>query len=152
MDIIDEIIKDAMQNGRFANLSGEGKPLKLDDDAHTPSHLRMAHKLLKENELAPEWILLGKEVDALREALEANIRAAVSAYRGALAAASRSEAPMQAFERADAAWQRAQHDLREQAARYNRQALTYNLKVPQGVTHKPIVRIEDHIRRILGKY
>ena len=58
--VIDEQIKDAMRKGQFANLPGQGKPLKLDDDSNVPSHMRMANKVLRDNDLVPDWMSEGR--------------------------------------------------------------------------------------------
>jgi hypothetical protein len=108
MSEIDEQINDAMRKGQFENLPGAGKPLKLDDDAHTPEHLRMAHKMMRDNEIVPEWITEGKELDAARDKLRDDMRKA-----------GRSNAA-----------------LLERAKKLNSRILSYNLKVPRGVVHK----------------
>jgi hypothetical protein len=120
MSVIDEQIKDAMRKGQFANLPGTGKPLKLDDDAHTPENMRMAHKLMRDNEITPEWMTVGKEIDAAREKLVADIK---QAHRHGVAT------------------------LRERAKKLNSQILSYNLKVPQGVVHKRHVDFDAELKK-----
>jgi hypothetical protein len=124
MSLIDEQIEDARRKGHFDDLPGAGKPLKLDDDSHTPEHLRMAHKLMRDNNIPPEWVTQGKELDAAREQLAADVRRALRLNQPAALAA-----------------------VREAAAKYNRQVLSYNLKVPQGITHKPNFDIERELRK-----
>ena len=81
--MIDEQIQDAMRKGQFADLPGAGKPLKLDDESHMPEHLRMAHKMLRDNDLVPDWMAQGQELDAARDKLIADIqRAAKTAASG----------------------------------------------------------------------
>ncbi|MBI1256585.1 MAG: DUF1992 domain-containing protein [Chloroflexi bacterium] len=109
---IDEQIKDAMRKGHFADLPGQGKPLKLEDDSHVPSHLRMAHKVLRDNDLVPDWMADGQEIDAARVKLMAAIQRVARADLAAVDA------------------------LRASAKKYNSRVLSYNLKVPQGVAHK----------------
>ncbi len=130
---IDEQIRDAMRKGQFDNLPGAGKPLKLEDDAHTPEHLRMAHKLLKDNDLVPDWMAQGKEIDTAREHLIVEIRRAAREYQAALNDADRTGGDRAAVEQR---WMAAVESLREAVKKHNRQVLSYNLKVPQGVTHK----------------
>src|SRR3954464_1549956 len=122
--IIDEQIKDAMRKGQFADLPGQGKPLKLDDDSNVPSHLRMAHKILRDNDLVPGWMAEGQEIDAAREKLIADIRRAAQANQAT-----------------------ALQGLREAARKYNSKVLTYNLKVPQGVTHKRHLNFEQELSK-----
>lgn len=124
MSLIDEQIQDAMRKGHFDDLPGAGKPLKLDDDPHTPEHLRMAHKLMRDNNIVPDWMNQGKELDAARERLDADLKRALRLNQPAALVA-----------------------LREAAAKFNRQVLSYNLKVPKGITHKPSFDIERELRK-----
>ncbi len=120
MSLIDEQIKDAMQKGQFADLPGTGKPLKLDNDAHTPENMRMAHKLMRDNAITPEWMTHGKELDETRDKLLADMRKAHG---------------------------RASDPLRERAKKLNSQILSYNLKVPRGVVHKPHFVFEAELKK-----
>ena len=119
MALIDEQIQEAMRRGEFADLPGAGKPLKLDDDPNTPEHLRMAFKLLRDNDLVPDWMAQGQELDAAREKLLAE---------------ARRPAPDLAA-------------LREAVKKHNAQVISYNLKVPQGVTHKRYFDLERELSR-----
>jgi hypothetical protein len=123
MSIIDEQIKDAMRKGHFADLPGQGKPLRLEDDSNVPSHLRMAHKVLRDNDLAPDWMAEGQELDAAREKLLADIQRVGRAHQAAI------------------------ETLRASAKKYNSKVLSYNLKVPQGVTHKRHVNFEQELSK-----
>lgn len=136
-ELADEIIRDAMAKGDFANLPGAGRPLQLPDDSNVPEELRVAHKLLRDNDLAPEWIMDSKALDAALAHMRDVLRRGARAYRMRYDA----NAPVQ--------WARAQQVFRELAARYNRQALSFNLRVPPGVTHKAQVDVEAEILRAL---
>ncbi len=122
MSLIDEQIKDAMRKGQFENLPGAGKPLKLEDDTNTPEHLRMAHKLLRDNGYVPDWMAQGQELDAGRVKLIADIQRA-----------ARQDVAIPA--------------LREAAAKYNAQVLSYNLKVPKGIAHKRHFDFEVELKK-----
>jgi hypothetical protein len=114
MALIDEQIQDAIRKGQFNNLPGSGKPLKLEDESHVPESLRMAHKILRDNNYVPDWIAQGKELDTARETLIADIQRAARENRRA-----------------------ALESLREKVKKHNSTVLSYNLKVPSGVAHKP---------------
>ena len=124
MALIDEQINDAMRKGHFADLPGQGKPLRLEDDSHVPSHLRMAHKVLRDNDLVPDWMADGQEIDAARVKLMTAIQ---RVGRGDLAAIEA---------------------LRASAKQYNRKVLSYNLKVPLGVAHKRHVDFELELSKL----
>jgi DnaJ family protein C protein 28 len=62
-DLVENQIRKAMENGEFDNLAGTGKPLRFEENPYEPPELRMIHKILKDNDFAPYWIELGKEID-----------------------------------------------------------------------------------------
>ncbi len=121
MALIDEIIQDAMRKGQFDNLPGTGERLKLDDDSWVPPDQRMAHKLLRDNDLAPDWMAQGKALDLERDTLIRSLQRARSPQQIAV--------------------------LREQVAKHNRQVLSYNLKVPAGVVHKRHFNFEAELSK-----
>lgn len=135
--VTDQIIENAMKSGEFSNLSGAGKPLRLDDDSNTPDHLRMAHKLLKDNDMAPAWISEGAELEREVERLLAALRRAAQIYR-----AGTSVAP-------EMAWASARQKFEDGAKRYNRKLLGFNLKLPPGVAHRAALAVEREIQRAL---
>ncbi|HAA09133.1 MAG TPA: DUF1992 domain-containing protein [Syntrophomonas sp.] len=63
-DLVENQILKAQQEGKFDNLPGAGQPLKLEENPFEPADMRMAFKILKDNDFAPRWIELGKEIDA----------------------------------------------------------------------------------------
>ena len=67
---VNKQIEEAMERGEFANLPGKGKPLKLDTNPYLTSQARMANRLLKENNFAPRWIELEKEIKQEKTQLE----------------------------------------------------------------------------------
>ena len=116
----DDPIKRMLEETDVTRLPGVGKPLKLDEDRFTPDDLRMAHKLLKENDLAPDWIVEGRELDAARTKTLTRLREAV-----------RQKSVTDA--------------LRDEVVALNKRILTYNLKVPQGVPHKLMIPLEREL-------
>ena len=113
---IDKLLRDAQQSEDWKNLPGEGRPLALDDNPYTPSDQRMAFKILKDNDMAPAWIMESKALEAKREKLIAQIEKARQ---------SAAPAPTQ--------------KLRDSVRDFNNEVLSYNLKVPPGITHKRFI-------------
>lgn len=66
-DHISAIIKRAEKEGAFDDLKGKGKPLKFDDNDLSYNPDRQLNKILKENNILPNWVKLGKEIDQLKE-------------------------------------------------------------------------------------
>ncbi len=115
MLVIDEIIRQAMERGEFDQLPGQGAPLKLDDEQHVPEELRLAHRIMKDNDIVPDWIMSGRELEAEYTRLRSALKTASPAQKAA---------------------------LRDQITTFNRRVLTHNLKLPPGIAHKPMLVIE----------
>lgn len=62
-------ISSALKRGELENLSGEGKPLQLDDDSHVPADLRAGYRLLKNAGCLPPEIEQRKEAATLASLL-----------------------------------------------------------------------------------
>ena len=60
--IAERRILEALENGEFNNLDGEGKPLNLDDDLWVPEDLRTAYRILKNAGCTPPELEARKEV------------------------------------------------------------------------------------------
>lgn len=147
--LTDRLLKDALTDGRFSNLAGEGRPLNLEDESHIPPELRLAHKILKDNDLAPDWIIVGKSIEQRRETLLAQLARAYRGYLGALGDAGRD--PVQGVVRqqqAESVWQQALAGFQKTADRLNSELLSYNLKIPPGITQKIPLNVAQEVRRL----
>ncbi len=65
--IVEQRIQEAMNEGKFKNLSGHGKPLELDDNSNIPEELRMSYKILKNAGVVPKEIEMNAEVRRLED-------------------------------------------------------------------------------------
>lgn len=63
-------IEEAIKNGEFDNLSGQGKPLNLDYLSSIPPESRAVYTVLKNSGFAPKEVYLLKEIAELREKLK----------------------------------------------------------------------------------
>ena len=66
-DLVEQKIQEAIARGEFDNLPGEGKPIELDENPFVPPDWRLAYKMLKDNAVAPEFVLRLKAVESIRE-------------------------------------------------------------------------------------
>jgi hypothetical protein len=70
--IAEEKIREAMARGEFDRISGAGKPLEgLEAYFSTPENVRVGYSVLKSAGVAPEEIMVRKEIYQLRQRLEA---------------------------------------------------------------------------------
>jgi DnaJ family protein C protein 28 len=126
MDIFRSIaerkILEAMQDGAFERLEGEGKPIDLAENPFEDPSLRMGHRLLRNHGFAPAWIEESRDIDTQRRALEAEERS--------LRAAAARGAEREWVERKTA-------ELRERAAALNRRIANFNLVAPAAACKWP---------------
>jgi DnaJ homolog subfamily C member 28 len=73
-DLVTQRIEEAIERGDFDNLPGKGKPLNLETNPNEPAEVQMAHRLLKNNELAPSWMLDRRRLLDESEALRAQLQ------------------------------------------------------------------------------
>lgn len=133
--IVDLLITDIIGDGDISQLPGAGMPLRLEDDPHTPGDQRLAQKIMRDHAVSPAWISLGNAL-ALNEAgllEEISERA-----KGYLAALDKTESGAQR-QYLEQRWTRRTKQFRERIDRHNREVMVYNLKVPAGIPHKPIL-------------
>jgi hypothetical protein len=70
LDDVEEKIQEAIARGEFDNLPGEGRPIDLTENPFVPAEWRLAYKTLKDNALAPEFVLRLKAIEDLRAEME----------------------------------------------------------------------------------
>lgn len=119
------------------NHPGAGKPLKLIKQAGVPDDMQMAFKILAENDLAPDWIMLGKTLEQKAARLRGAIERAAAEYKG------------RRFANSEELWHAKQRKFREDSKAYNNEVLGYNLKVPRGIPHRPLFDLDREVARAL---
>jgi len=67
--IAEERIRRAMEDGAFANLSGSGKPLMLEDETWMPEDIRLSYRILKNAGCIPPELGKRKEILNLKDLL-----------------------------------------------------------------------------------
>lgn len=131
---IEEKIQQAMDEGRFDNLPGAGKPLNTDDVPGVDPGVHLAHRLLKNNGFAPEWIERDKEI---RQALDE-----------ARAALSQTWQLYQKGQAPEMAWKQARRQFETTVTELNRKIRDFNLLVPILERQRILLRLEDELDRI----
>jgi len=131
---VEKTIRQAIEDGKFDNLPGAGKPLKLDQNPHQDPEWRVAHHLLKSGGFSLPWIeRLGEITDNLQLA------------RTSLA---RSWAWFQRDQSNIEDWQAATNLFRQSIQSINQQIRIYNLEVPNHRFQIQLVEIQQEIEQI----
>ena len=87
--IAERKIREGLEEGAFDCLEGAGKPLDLAENPFEDPSDRMAHRLLKNNGFAPDWIMEAKEIEAESHRLRAHPDASTGDYSRRVAALNR---------------------------------------------------------------
>ncbi len=64
---LDKVIDEAAARGEFDNLPGAGKPLDLSENPYVAPEWRLAFKMLKDNNVVPEFVERRRTIEVLRE-------------------------------------------------------------------------------------
>jgi hypothetical protein len=143
---IDRQLEKMMDEGGFKNLPGEGKPLNLGDETYVPDEMRMAYRILAQNDMAPDWILMGKDVEQSAQKLRSSIATHLRIYRDALAHAEKSGS-VAYRQNADGVWESAKRSLAVLVKEHNNMVLSFNLKVPKGIAHQAMFDLDKEIAK-----
>jgi len=147
---IDDALSKALNNGLLDNLPGAGKPLNLSEDSNIPDDQRLAYRILKANDMAPEWVEMGKVLEKKKRDLLAKIKKLVATEQNMMAKAEIAPANQRFAHRQNAKdyFQAGKRKLSHAKDEYNRIVTDYNLKAPSGVEHRHYFRIEHEINRL----
>jgi hypothetical protein len=129
---LDEIMAKAHADGLMDNLPGQGKPLKLDEDANVPDEYRLGFRMLKSSGFTPAWIEARRDIDGERAQLTRWLQDANRRWPHLQPAA-------QAQLRAD--YKRKLDDLQ-------RSILNFNLQAPPGVEHVEGLRMQQELAKL----
>ena len=136
--IVDRLITDAIGDGDVSHLPNAGKPLKLADDARAPEDQRAAFKIMQDHNVLPDWITEGKLLETAEADLCAELTARAQRFHRESQAARSTDHAASIRER----WIGFLAEFSERVEQHNRKALTFNLKLPKGIPHKPILNID----------
>lgn len=115
---VEEEIQRAIQQGKFKNLPGKGKPLKLDDNPYEDPSWRAAHRILRNGGYTLPWIESGREIQMELERCRADLTRIWLWSREAESEDRRR------------VWQQAERAFQEQVEAVNRKIRLHNLQAP----------------------
>ncbi len=150
--VIEKLIRQAQEEGKFNNLIGAGKPLRLDENPFEDPTWALANQMLKNQGFRPEWL----EADlALREEYGQACQALARArdWRAAELArlGQRADAQAVAQQRLVAhEWSLAQDRFRRRLNEINQALFTLNLKVPHTRFQRLKLDVEAELNKVLA--
>jgi DnaJ family protein C protein 28 len=134
---IDEIIRQAMDEGAFENLRGKGKPLNLDENPYLDKEWQLAYHLLKQNGFAPDFV-------EKRQAIEVQLAEARQTLMRTWVWRTNALSDGQDKDWVEGEWGRATAKFGERIAEINGSIKAYNISIPMPTLYKkPIVLGEE---------
>lgn len=146
--LIDQKIRESIGDGDVSHLPGAGKPLNLDDDPYTPSDQRSAFKIMKENNVVPDWMMVGKALEQAEEKLHKQIESRATHYQRHLADGRRKDSILEET-KIENSWNTYIEEFTDRVERLNKEILLYNLSVPRNIPHKQILVCDNLIATAL---
>jgi hypothetical protein len=131
---VEERIQAAMQAGEFDTLSGQGRPIKNDDDPLTPAEERLSRHIMENAGVKPAWVELADE-----------IQKGIEAAQAALARAAAQLPP------GDAGWERAVERFERRMGEINLLIKRYNLMVPSSRLARILLDPEKERQRVTAR-
>jgi DnaJ family protein C protein 28 len=139
---IEEIIRRAIEEGKFDDLPGKGKPLQLDENPHEDPEWRVSHHILKSGGFTLPWIERLRQIEIDLGAARAKIAQDWTSYQENLAKNSETHS-------IESEWSQSVETLHEQIAGINDQIRSYNLEVPSERFQLPLINPEDEIEKTI---
>lgn len=144
-DLVEEQIRKAREKGAFNNLEGNGKPLELYENPFEPAELRMTLKILKDNDFAPYWIELGKEIDAALDKFWLEVER-FKRYTALFVAEKRSGVTIRRFEKKKASFY---YEQRLAMEKIIKKIIDYNLQCPTFRLGRSNLNIDDEMYKVI---
>jgi DnaJ family protein C protein 28 len=147
MPNIEDHLRRAIEEGKFDDLPGKGKPIRWDDNPFVEPDWQLAFRMLRGAGFALPWMETRKEIETQLEAARASLKRAwewrrANARQPALAA---GQPPTFVEDE----WQRALDAFREQIAEVNQRIFDYNLEVPLPRFQRPPVDAQAEITEVM---
>lgn len=137
-----------MRDGLFDDLPGFGEPFKFiyEENPNVPEESKMAYKIMKDHDVVPDWIQLRHELEEQEASLLHDLRQSHLAFKRMLQQAEQV-GDLGKRRRILDQWEKIEMTLEEATLQYNKRVLTYNLKVPRGIPHKPYLDLQRLLKR-----
>jgi DnaJ family protein C protein 28 len=146
MPNIEELMRQAMADGKFNDLPGKGKPLHFEEtNPHADPEWELAYKMLREAGYSLPWIEARREIDADLVAARQELGIAWESYQATESDHHRSIT-------AAANWERSQSVFREKLDELNKRIRNFNLQVPNPHFQRPVLNFAQELQMITTQH
>ena len=142
MPDIEDQIRRAQEEGLFDDLSGKGKPLRLDQNPHEDPDWSLAYHMLRSSGYSLPWI---EELREIELELEIARKALNDAWRWRSTTLKKASPDKQVH------WEceRAQARFRDDIGRLNQRINDYNLSVPSERFQRGLISTEEELKALI---
>jgi DnaJ homolog subfamily C member 28 len=142
MPNIEELLRQAMEEGKFDNLPGKGKPLRLDENnPHVNSDWELAYHIIKEAGYTLPWIETLHEIENDLDIARHELLRAWNWRNKSLSA----DFPKIYV---NAEWEGALEVFQDKLDQLNKRIRDYNLEVPNARFQRPVLYFEQEVEKI----
>lgn len=138
--LVDQKIREAMEQGEFDDLPGKGQPIDLSENPFEDPEWRTAHRLLRKAGFAPSWVEERKDIDTELALARAELARARLVLRNAQGTEHQTSA--------EARWERAEETFRRKVVELNRRINAWNLKAPSVAFQRKRIDVERELAQI----
>jgi DnaJ family protein C protein 28 len=138
--LIDQKIREGMEQGEFDDLPGKGKPVNTSENPFEDPEMRMAHRMLRNAGFAPSWIEERKDIDSEFEIARKELSRVWTVRQNAI--------DTEHERAARARWEKALAAFRERAAELNQRIVAWNLKVPAAAFQRRLIDVEKAVSHV----
>ena len=138
--LIDQKIREAMEQGEFDDLPGKGQPIDTSENPFEDPELRLAHRILRNAGFAPSWIEERKDFEAEFEIARNDLLRAWMILQRARGSGNEAGACTR--------WEKAVDAFSKQVSELNKRILAWNLKVPAPGFQRALINPEQEIARV----
>jgi len=138
--LIDQRIREAMEQGEFDDLPGKGEPVDTSENPFEDPELRLAHRVLRNAGFAPSWIEERKDIEAELEIARNQLAKAWTILKRARSGENERGARVR--------WEQALSSFTKHVEELNGRIIAWNLKVPARVFQKRLINREAEISQI----
>ena len=141
MSKVEEHIRRAMEEGKFEDLPGKGKPLNLDENPLEDPDWRVANHLLRSGGFTLPWIDEYREIEKDLEIVRANLARTWNWQQASLTEGEVSS-------EVDYEWEQAVIIFKGEIAALNQRIFSYNMAVPVQSFQKSMLNADREITRL----
>ena len=138
--LIDQKIREAMEQGEFDDLPGKGQPIDTSENPFEDPELRLAHRILRNAGFAPSWIEERKDFEAEFEIARNDLLRAWMILQRARGSGNEAGAGTR--------WEKAVDTFSKQVSELNKRIVAWNLKVPAQGFQRTLINPEQEIARV----